>query len=224
MSKTKAHDTVVILDFGSQYTQLIARRVREAGVYCEILPYHASVEVIAAHNPRGVILSGGPSSVYDENAPRLPKKFLEELSCPVLGICYGLQVLAADLGGQVQPSSRREYGYAKLKIVDPASPLFTDLPEEMDVWMSHGDQVTEIPPGFHITALSDNALNAFENLSKRIYGVQFHPEVAHTPLGAQVLRNFLNSVCQVQADWSPQAIISEQVQKIKDEIEKLWEV
>jgi len=218
LSKTKAHDTVVILDFGSQYTQLIARRVREAGVYCEILPYHASVEVIAAHNPRGVILSGGPSSVYDENAPRLPKKFLEEFSCPVLGICYGLQVLAADLGGQVQPSSRREYGYAKLKIVDPASPLFTDLPEEMDVWMSHGDQVTEIPPGFHITALSDNALNAFESLSKRIYGVQFHPEVAHTPLGAQVLRNFLNSVCQVQADWSPQAIISEQVQKIKDEI------
>ncbi len=218
MSKTKAHDTVVILDFGSQYTQLIARRVREAGVYCEILPYHASVEVIAAHNPRGVILSGGPSSVYDENAPRLPKKFLEELSCPVLGICYGLQVLAADLGGQVQPSSRREYGYAKLKIVDPASPLFTDLPEEMDVWMSHGDQVTEIPPGFHITALSGNALNAFESLSKRIYGVQFHPEVAHTPLGAQVLRNFLNSVCQVQADWLPQAIISEQVQKIKDEI------
>ena len=214
-AEKQAHDTVIILDFGSQYTQLIARRVREAGVYCEILPFHASVEEIRAHNPRGLILSGGPASVYDSDAPRPAPKLLEGLDCPVLGICYGLQVLSADMGGQVSPSPSREYGYARLQLVEPDSPLFAGLPPEMDVWMSHGDHVTAVPPGFRITARTKDALNAFEDLSGRIYGVQFHPEVAHTPLGSQVLKNFLARVCRVRADWTPQAIVAEQVEKIR---------
>lgn len=218
MSEISKHDTIIILDFGSQYTQLIARRVREAGVYCEILPFNASLEAIREKNPRGLILSGGPSSVYDENAPRPAAGLLDSIDCPLLGICYGLQVLAADLGGGVEPSPQRGYGYARLLLVEPESPLFAGLPEKMDVWVSHGDHVTTVPPGFRITARTDEALNAFESLSKRIYGVQFHPEVAHTPFGAQVLKNFLQHVCHVRADWSPEAIISEQVSKIRSQV------
>jgi GMP synthase (glutamine-hydrolysing) len=214
----KEHETVLILDFGSQYTQLIARRVRESGVYCEILPYSASLEQIISRNPYGLILSGSPASVYNQDAPRPDTRLLDNLKCPILGICYGLQVLAADLGGEVQPSQSREYGYARLKIIDQSSPLFADLPEEMDVWMSHGDHVTVPPPGFNITARTDDALNAFESLSKRIYGLQFHPEVVHTPLGGQVLRNFLMRVCGCRGDWSPVAFIEEQVEKIRQQV------
>jgi GMP synthase (glutamine-hydrolysing) len=209
------HNTVIILDFGSQYTQLIARRVREAGVYCEILPFNTPVETILAANPRALILSGGPSSVYDPNPPRLEQGLLEKLDCPTLGICYGLQLLAHDLGGEVSPSPNREYGYARLSIKEPDSPLFTSLPGEIDVWMSHGDYVTRVPDGFRVTATTNEALNAFESLSKRIYGLQFHPEVAHTPFGTQILRNFLYNVCRLKADWTPSAIISEQVEKIR---------
>ena len=215
LTEKKEHETVLILDFGSQYTQLIARRVREAGVYCEILPFNTPVDIIAARNPRGLILSGSPASVYSQGAPRPDSRLLDNLKCPVLGICYGLQILAADLGGEVQPSSSREYGYARLKILSPESPLFAGLPPEMDVWMSHGDHVTTPPPGFSVTARTDEALNALENLSKRIYGLQFHPEVAHTPLGVQVLRNFLMKVCGCQGDWSPLAVIEEQVERIQ---------
>ncbi|MBD0371324.1 MAG: glutamine-hydrolyzing GMP synthase [Pyrinomonadaceae bacterium] len=206
---------VIILDFGSQYTQLIARRVREAGVYCEILPYNTLMEEIRARHPRGLILSGGPSSVYEKEAPRPDPNLLTAANCPVLGICYGLQVMASDLGGEVIPSPSREYGYARLKVLDPSSPLFEGLPSEMDVWMSHGDHVTAVPEGFHVTAVTDDALNAFESLSKRIFGVQFHPEVAHTPFGAQVLKNFLLRVCHCRADWSPRAVIDEQVYSIQ---------
>ena len=215
MSHNKEHETVLILDFGSQYTQLIARRVREAGVYCEILPFNASIETITARNPRGLILSGSPASVYSQDAPRPDPRLLDGLNCPILGICYGLQVVAADLGGEVQPSPSREYGYARLKILDSSSPLFLGLPPEIDVWMSHGDHVTVPPPGFNVTARSDDALNAFESLSKRIFGLQFHPEVAHTPLGGQVLRNFLVRICGCRGDWSPLAVIEEQVEKIR---------
>lgn len=218
MIEKKEHETVLILDFGSQYTQLIARRVREAGVYCEILPFNASLETIAARKPLGLILSGSPSSVYSSDAPRPDPRLLDNLNCPVLGVCYGLQVLAADLGGEVQASRSREYGYARLKIIDRSSPLFVDLPGEIDVWMSHGDHVTVPPPGFNVTALTDGALNAFESLSKRIYGVQFHPEVVHTPLGAQVLRNFLMRVCGCLGDWSPGTFINEQVEKIQQQV------
>jgi GMP synthase (glutamine-hydrolysing) len=211
----KAHETILILDFGSQYTQLIARRVREAGVYCEILPFNTSLDTIISRNPRGLILSGSPASVYSGDAPRPDPGLLDALACPILGICYGLQVLAADLGGEVRPSPSREYGYARLKILDDTSPLFAGLPAEIDVWMSHGDHVTVPPPGFNVTARTDDALNAFESLSKRLYGLQFHPEVAHTPLGAQVLRNFLMRVCGCSGDWSPIAFIEEQVEQIK---------
>src|SRR6185503_9287984 len=210
------HEIVIILDFGSQYTQLIARRVREAGVYCEILPFNTPVEKIIARKPKGLILSGSPSSVYQEGAPRPDAKLLPLLECPLLGICYGLQILAFDMGGEVQSSPNREFGYARLKIQDEASPLFKGLPREMDVWMSHGDQVTTIPNGFHVTALTDDAVNPFEDNDRGIFGVQFHPEVAHTPLGAQIIRNFLFSICGCKGDWSPKAVIEEQVARIRE--------
>lgn len=214
MTNVGQHETVIILDFGSQYTQLIARRVREAGVYCEILPFNTSLDVLKARSPKGLILSGGPSSVYDASAPKPHPELLQLLDCPKLGICYGFQVFARELGGDVTASPNREFGYARLKVVDKESRLFRGLPNEMDVWMSHGDHVTEIPAGFRVTALTDDALNAMEDESRGIFGVQFHPEVAHTPLGAQVLRNFLLSVCRCHGDWSPEAVIEDQVQRI----------
>lgn len=216
LSEKNKHETIIILDFGSQYTQLIARRVREAGVYCEILPYNISLPEIFKKRPKGLILSGSPASVYDQDAPRPASGLLEQLDCPLLGICYGLQVVAADLGGEVRPSQSREYGYARLKIIDNTSPLFVSLPGELDVWMSHGDHVTMPPPGFRITAETDEALNAFEDLSKRIFGLQFHPEVAHTPLGRQIIRNFLFEICHCRGDWSPGAVIAEQTAIIRD--------
>jgi len=212
------HETVIILDFGSQYTQLIARRVREAGVYCEILPFSASIETIRARAPKGLIFSGGPSSVYDEGAPKPQNTLLSSIDCPKLGICYGFQVFAEELGGKVVASPNREFGYARLKVLDVTSRLFNGLPEEMDVWMSHGDHVTEVPPGFRLTALTDDALNAMEDEERGIFAVQFHPEVAHTPLGAQVLRNFLFSVCHCRGDWSPEAVVEEQVARIREQL------
>ena len=212
------HERIIILDFGSQYTQLIARRVREAGVYCEILPYNVPIEEIQSHEPRGLILSGGPSSVYDEGAPRPQRNSIESAGCPVLGICYGLQLIAHGLGGEVQPSDSREYGYARLKVVDVTSRLFAGLPEEMDVWMSHGDKVTALPDGFRMTAQTADAVNAFENPDRGIYGLQFHPEVAHTPLGAQILRNFLFEICGCKGDWTPTAAIEEQTKLIKERL------
>ena len=218
MTNVVHHETVIILDFGSQYTQLIARRVREAGVYCEILPFNSPVDSLRSRSPKGLILSGGPSSVYDPAAPKPHPELLQSIDCPKLGICYGFQVFAGDLGGAVVASPNREFGYARLKVVDPESRLFHGLPQEMDVWMSHGDHVTEVPPGFHVTAVTDDALNAIENEERGIFGVQFHPEVAHTPLGAQVLRNFLFSVCGLRGDWSPEAVIEDQVQKIRTQL------
>jgi len=212
------HETIIILDFGGQYTQLIARRVREAGVYCEILPYSTSAERIAEHRPKGVVLSGSPASVYEQSAPRPAKNLLDVVDCPILGICYGLQVLAFEMGGQVRSSPNREFGYARLKIVNGSSRLFEGLPGEMDVWMSHGDHVTGVPEGFQVTAVTDDALNAIEDSGRRIFGVQFHPEVAHTPLGAQVLRNFLFSVCGCRGDWSPKAVIDEQIERIRAQV------
>lgn len=210
-----SHERIIILDFGSQYTQLIARRIREAGVYCEILPFNTSTREIVSRQPKGLILSGGPSSVYDQNAPRSEKNLVDESDCPVLGICYGLQLMAQQLGGEVRPSSNREYGYARLTVVNDETPLFTGLPREMDVWLSHGDHVTKLPEGFHVTATTNDAVNAFENPAREIFGVQFHPEVAHTPLGAQILRNFLFEICECAGDWSPAAAIDEQVAQIQ---------
>ena len=212
------HERIIILDFGSQYTQLIARRIREAGVYCEILPFNTPIDEILAHQPKGLILSGGPSSVYDENAPRSEGALIDESECPVLGICYGLQLMAYQLGGEVQPSKSREYGYARLTVVNGKTQLFTGLPKEMDVWLSHGDHVTRLPEGFEVTAMTNDAVNAFENAGRNIYGVQFHPEVAHTPLGAQILRNFLFEICECAGDWTPAAAIEEQVAQIRESV------
>ncbi len=192
--------------------------MREAGVYCEILPFNTPAEKIAARRPKGVILSGSPSSVYQDGAPRPDSKLLETINSPLLGICYGLQVLAFDMGGEVRASSNREYGYARLKVVDQMSELFKGLPSEMDVWMSHGDQVTTVPNGFRLTALTDDALNAIEDNDRRIFGVQFHPEVVHTPLGGQLLRNFLFSICKCKGDWSPRAVIEEQTERIRETV------
>ncbi len=211
-----SHEKIIILDFGSQYTQLIARRIREAGVYCEILPFHTPAAEVQSYQPRGLILSGGPSSVYDENAPKSEKDLITGMNCPVLGICYGLQLMAYELGGEVEPSNSREYGYARLSVLNGDTQLFSGLPKELDVWLSHGDHVTRLPEGFHATAKTADAVNAFENPDRSMYGVQFHPEVAHTPLGAQILRNFLFEICRCRGDWSPAAAIDEQVQRIRE--------
>ena len=192
--------------------------MREAGVYCEILPYSVSVEEIQSREPKGLILSGGPSSVYDDDAPKPQTGLLATPPYPVLGICYGLQLMAHGLGGKVLPSKSREYGYARLTVVDSTSRLFAGLPKEMDVWMSHGDHVTELPDGFRMTAQTADAVNAFENRARRIYGLQFHPEVAHTPLGAQILRNFLFEICGCKGDWTPAAAIEEQTERIRDRL------
>lgn len=224
MTTHNQHETIIILDFGSQYTQLIARRIREAGVYCEILPFNTPIERIITRQPKGLVLSGSPYSVYQEGAPRPDSKLLQALDCPLLGICYGLQILAFDMGGEVKSSNNREFGYARLKVVDENSSLFQGLPAEMDVWMSHGDQMTSVPGGFRVTALTDDALNAIEDTSRGIFGVQFHPEVAHTPLGAQLLRNFLFSICKCKGDWSPKAVIHEQTDRIRETVGKTGRV
>ena len=209
---------VIILDFGSQYTQLIARRIREARVYCEIHPYDVSVEAILSRQPSALILSGGPSSVYDEGAPRPGRELWAGTNCPILGICYGFQLLAAELGGEVKPSKNREYGYARLSVNCSDSPLFSGLPKEIDVWLSHGDHITKAPAGFRIIASTEGALNAFEDLSRRIFGLQFHPEVAHTQFGSQIIQNFLFDVCGLKANWSTHSIIDEQIGKIRETV------
>jgi GMP synthase (glutamine-hydrolysing) len=209
------HELILILDFGSQYTQLIARRVREQGVYCEIHPFHLSVDEIVAKRPKGVILSGGPSSVTDENAPRVTGDFYGNVDAPILGICYGMQMVAVDLDGKNEPAARREYGPAKVKVLSGATKLFNELPFELDAWMSHGDHVTEMPPGFHKTATTGEVITAMEDDERRIYCVQFHPEVSHTPLGKEVLRNFLFHICDCKGDWTPASFIKEEIDAIR---------
>lgn len=212
---TLQHELILILDFGSQYTQLIARRVRELGVYCEIHPFDLSIERIAALNPKGIILSGGPFSVTDEDAPRVSPEFYKALSMPILGICYGMQLIAIDLGGESAPAVKREYGHAKLKRLSGKTALFTDLPDELDVWMSHGDHVTNLPAGFHKTATTGEVITAIENPDRRIFGVQFHPEVAHTPRGKEILSKFLTGICGCKGDWTAKQFVSEEVEKIR---------
>ena len=209
-------ETVLILDFGAQYTQLIARRIRELGVYCEIHPFNTETDKIRELDPRGIILSGGPSSVYEAGAPHCSPEILE-LKVPVLGICYGLQLLSYFLGGKVSPSSRREYGAAQIRLLGK-SRLLENLPEDFPVWMSHGDHVETAPPGFKVIAETDNALGAVENLEKSIYGLQFHPEVAHTPDGKQILGNFVKRICGCRGDWSAASFISVTVDRIRDQI------
>ncbi len=210
------HETVIILDFGSQYTQLIARRVREQGVYCEIHPFHLSIDAIATKRPKGLILSGGPSSVTDRDAPRVAADFFSNISIPILGICYGMQLVAVELGGESKPAARREYGHAKLKVLSGKTALFNELPFELDVWMSHGDHVTRLPAGFTKTATTGDVITAIENPKRGIYCVQFHPEVSHTPLGKEILRNFLFEICHCKGDWTPAQFIKEEIGRIKE--------
>jgi GMP synthase (glutamine-hydrolysing) len=208
-------DTVVVLDFGSQYSQLIARRIREAGVYSILLPWDTSWEEIARLRPKGIILSGGPASVYDEGAPSLPAWVLRE-DVPVLGICYGMQLIASALDGGVEPATRREYGPAKIEVTQ-SYPLFRDLPASLDVWMSHGDHVTRLPTGYVGIARSSNAPIAGMTDGRR-YGIQFHPEVVHTPLGRDLLRNFLVDVCNCRTEWTAEHFIDSAVRQIRETV------
>ncbi len=206
--------SIVILDFGSQYTQLIARRIRELNVFSAVLPCTASIEQIQALSPRGIILSGGPSSVYDADAPDADPAILK-LGLPILGICYGLQFIVHHLGGKVESASRREYGDAEVMLIDPVTPLFKGLPDRLRVWMSHGDEALELPPGFHVTAKTSNALAGIANPVERIWAVQFHPEVQHTAHGIELLRSFVLGIAQVAADWTPQHFIEETTASIR---------
>ena len=210
------HETVLILDFGGQYTQLIARRIRELGVYSEIVPFNTTAEAIRSKNPKAIILSGGPSSVYEEGAPH-PDPAVVEMGVPVLGICYGVQLMAYFLGGEVKPSSRREYGQAEIK-VESESKLLEGLQSPLKVWMSHGDYVSRPPQGFKITASTEAAIGAVEDPSRQLYGVQFHPEVAHTPQGKEILRNFLVTVCHLRCDWTMASFIETTVEDIKHRV------
>jgi GMP synthase (glutamine-hydrolysing) len=209
--------TIVILDFGSQYTQLIARRIRELNVFSVVLPCTAPLSEIQALHPLGVILSGGPSSVYDADAPAADPGILS-LGVPALGICYGLHFIVHHLGGKVLSAPRREYGHAEVTIEDHATPLFQGLPPTLAVWMSHGDEAAELPAGFHRTAVSANALAGIANEQRRIWAVQFHPEVHHTPLGPQLLKNFVFTICGARGDWTPAHFIESTVASIREKV------
>ena len=208
-------DSIAVLDFGSQYAQLIARRVREAQVYCELFPWNAPAESVLALRPRGFILSGGPASVYEPGAPTIPAYILES-GLPVLGICYGMQAITHALGGRVAAAAAREYGRAEIETLLP-NPLLP--PGHQPVWMSHGDRLELLPPGFTSLARSDNApIAAMGSAERAYYGVQFHPEVRHTPGGADLLRRFVVDICGARPDWTPASIISESIQRIRSQV------
>jgi GMP synthase (glutamine-hydrolysing) len=214
---TEHSETIVILDFGSQFSMLIARRVRECGVYCELVPFDAPEERIQRLNPRGFILSGGPASVYDPGAPHAPAHIFES-GLPVLGICYGMQLLAYQLGGEVAPSDRREYGHAVIHRSPEAGPLFEGLDMSSPVWMSHGDRVTALPPGFRSLAASDSSPIAAIGNDAGVIGIQFHPEVVHTPQGKAVIDNFVKRICGCKGDWTPDNFIESAVRSIREQV------
>ncbi len=211
-----ASSTIVILDFGSQYTQLIARRIREFNVFSVVLPCTTPLAEVLALQPRGIILSGGPSSVYDANAPKADPAVLA-CGLPILGICYGLQFITHHLGGKVVPGTAHEYGHAEIEITDPTQ-IFHGLPTQLQVWMSHGDHAESLAPGFRITATSPNAVAAIADESRRIWAVQFHPEVAHTKEGMALLKNFVVTLCGCPQNWTPAHFISTTVDKIRAQV------
>jgi GMP synthase (glutamine-hydrolysing) len=208
---------IVVLDFGGQYTQLIARRVREQKVFSAILPCTVALEEVRKLEPAGIILSGGPSSVYDKDAPNCDSDVLA-MGIPVLGICYGMQWVAKNLGGRVEPAERREYGPAQLNVQSGESHLFRNFPASLKIWNSHGDNVHELPEGFHATGKTANAIASAEDGKKRIYTVQFHPEVKHTERGTEILRNFLFTVCKAEPKWNGAAFIGETVAALKKKV------
>lgn len=215
MSST-LRETIVVLDYGSQYSQLILRRVREAEVYAEMLPWDASAEELARLNPRGIILSGGPNSVYGQGAPYLTDQVLA-LGVPILGICYGMQLFAQQMGGRVAQATQREYGLAEIQVDRPDSPLFAGLPTRQKVWMSHGDRIDALPQGFVPLAHTPNSpLAAIANEERRLYGLQFHPEVAHTEHGRAILANFCRNICGCHERWTPGSFIDESIAQIRD--------
>src|SRR3954465_3281278 len=208
--------TIVVLDFGSQYTQLIARRIRELNVFSVVLPCYAKLEEILSYKPLGIILSGGPSSVYDEDAPPMDDRVLL-LAKPVLGVCYGMQLMTFKLGGKVRPAAKREYGHAEVH-VNEQSRLFKGLPKDLQVWMSHGDEAEQLPTGFHEVARTSSALAAIENPEKQMWAVQFHPEVHHTPMGKELLRNFVFDICGALPNWTPAQFILETVDNVRKQV------
>ncbi len=209
---------VLVVDFGAQYAQLIARRVREASVYSEIVPHSISAAEVAAKNPVGIILSGGPSSVYEPGAPALDPGIIE-LGVPVLGICYGFQVMAQQLGGEVGKTGAREYGSTDVVASDTSNVLLHDQPEQQITWMSHGDSVLQAPAGFDVLASSASTpVAAFANDARRLYGVQWHPEVKHTQYGQSVLENFLHRAAGIPDDWNSGNVIAEQVERIRSQV------
>ena len=210
-------ESVLVIDFGSQYSRLIARRVREARVYCEIIPHDSTWESVAHLNPKGVILSGGPASVYAPGAPMAPA-WVYERQLPVLGICYGMQVMVYQLGGKVAPSAKKEYGHAVLSQNVPGLPLFHGLPPSMPVWMSHGDRIVEPPPGFVPLAYTENSPIAATGNDQGMLGIQFHPEVAHTPHGKALLENFVHRVCGCGTLWTPANFAATAIQSIRDQV------
>jgi GMP synthase (glutamine-hydrolysing) len=212
------NEQIVILDFGSQYTQVIARRVRECNVYSQILHYNTSAVKIAALRPSGIILSGGPSSVYAKDAP-LPDKNIFNLGVPVLGICYGVQLLAQFLGGKVEKGQKREFGKGTLRVKDSSCPLFRGLPAQLQVWNSHGDKLTKLPRGFRPVAVTDNSpFAAIENRAQKLFGLQFHPEVVHTPRGKEILSNFVHGVCGCSKDWTMRNYAEQAIEEIRRQV------
>jgi GMP synthase (glutamine-hydrolysing) len=212
-----AVDEVVVLDFGGQYSQLIARRVRECGVFAELLPHHVSLEEVTRRRPRGLILSGGPASVYADGAPRLRPELLQ-LGVPVLGICYGMQAMVLELGGRVEGAEVGEFGRSRLT-VGRHGRLLRDTPAEQSCWMSHRDTVYEAPPGFTALAAStESPVAAVEHADRGLYGIQFHPEVVHTPYGTQILETFLRDICGCAMDWSAASVVEEQVARIREQV------
>jgi GMP synthase (glutamine-hydrolysing) len=207
---------IVVLDFGSQYTQLIARRIREMRVYSVIVPCQIPFEELAQMSPQAVILSGGPASVYDPGSPTCDDRVFK-LSVPMLGICYGLQLMSAKLGGKVEPAVRREYGFAQL-IISPPSELLAGLPSPLRVWNSHGDHVAEVPPGFRITGRTENAVSVIENPQAKMYAVEFHPEVRHTDRGSEILKRFVQDICRAEPNWFPRSFIEETVERVREQV------